>query len=145
MRPSAHIVTSGIVGVFVGIHFQSLPCAIMTLVSGVVIDADHFLDYYITHGFTFNIKNVYNACLKVNLKTLILILHSYELIALLWVCIYIFSLSPMWKAMAVGVTQHMIFDQLVNPINKYGYFLTYRIAKGFRKELLLKRYRRVAV
>ena len=40
--------------------------------------------------------------------------------------------------MAIGLTQHIIFDQMTNPIRNLGYFATYRIMKNFRKELLVR-------
>lgn len=73
-----------------------------------------------------------------NLKRLFLLLHSYELIALFWLVILVFSLGNFWKAVAIGFTQHIIFDQIMNPINIYGYFLTFRIMKGFDKRAILK-------
>lgn len=66
-----------------------------------------------------------------NIKKLYILLHSYEFIALLWVLIYTLSLSIAWKAAAIGFTQHLILDQLTNPVNTYGYFLTYRIVNRF--------------
>lgn len=72
------------------------------------------------------------------LDTLYLVLHSYELTALLWIAIYAFSLSNAWKAAAIGMTQHMILDQLTNPLNTFGYFTAYRMSKGFKKKLLIK-------
>lgn len=73
-----------------------------------------------------------------NLKKWFLLLHSYELIALLWGAIWLFSLSDIWKAVAIGFTQHMVLDQILNPINTYGYFLTFRIMKGFNKKSIIK-------
>ena len=81
------------------------------------------------------------TCLDMNLKKLYLVLHSYEFIAILWIAIYLFSLSNIWKAAAIGFTQHIIFDQLVNPIVPFGYFLTYRMIKGFSKKALIKEIR----
>jgi len=75
-------------------------------------------------------------------KRLYLVLHSYEILIALWSAIFIFSLSNFWKAIAVGLTQHMILDQITNPISRLGYFFTYRIARGFDKELILKEARK---
>ena len=83
-------------------------------------------------------KRIYCVCLRIRFKKLYLLAHSYELIAALWLAIWVFSLSNAWKALAIGITQHLVFDQITNPINRFGYFLTYRIMKGFRKELILQ-------
>ncbi len=73
-----------------------------------------------------------------DLERIYILFHSYELIALLWIAIYAFSLSDIWKAVAIGFTQHLIFDQLTNPFNTFGYFLTYRAIKGFKKNYLIQ-------
>lgn len=134
----AHAVTSGIISIFVWSHFHSVWCAFVSFAAGTLIDLDHLIDYYANHPYTANLKKIYVACLDMNLKKLYLVLHSYEFIILLWFAIYTFSLSDIWKAVAIGFTQHLIFDQIINPITPLGYFLTYRIIKGFSKKVLIK-------
>jgi len=130
--------TSGIISVFVWYYFRSINCAIISFASGVLIDLDHLVDYYTSHDFTFRVKSIYSACIRLDLDRLYLVLHSYELIALLWFSIYLFSLPDVWKAVAIGFTQHLIFDQITNPFNPFGYFMTYRATKGFDTKLLLE-------
>lgn len=132
MRPLAHVVASGVISTFVGIYFKSFGCAAISFISGVFIDLDHLFDYYANHRFTFKIKRIYCACLRIRFKKLYLLLHAYELVIAFWVLIFVLRLSNPWKAAAIGITQHMIFDQLCNPMSRFGYFLSYRVAKGFR-------------
>ncbi len=134
----AHAVTSGIISIFVWSYFQSVWYAAVSFAAGVLIDLDHLIDYYASHPFTANARTIYFACLKMNLKKLYIVLHSYEIIACLWIAIYVFSLENFWKAVAIGLTQHIIFDQIVNPMSKYSYFIVYRIAKGFRRNDLIE-------
>lgn len=82
-------------------------------------------------------RAVYRACVDIHFNKLHIFLHSYELLAIFWAVIYLFSLSNVWKSIAIGVTQHIIIDQFTNPIYKRGYFLTYRAFKGFRKDALI--------
>jgi len=83
------------------------------------------------------VRAVYRACVDIHFNKLHIFLHSYELLAIFWAVIYLFSLSNVWKSIAIGVTQHIIIDQFTNPIYKRGYFLTYRAFKGFRKDALI--------
>lgn len=73
-----------------------------------------------------------------NLKKVYLYLHSYELIIFLWLAIYIFKLPDIWTAIAIGMTQHLILDQITNPVNRMGYFISYRIKNRFEKEAILQ-------
>lgn len=108
-----------------------MPCAFFSFIAGVFVDLDHLIDYSLNHSFTTNLKFIYDACAKIDIERLYILMHSYEVMALLWILIYTFSLSIVWKAVAIGLTQHLILDQLANPINTYGYFLAYRIINGF--------------
>lgn len=138
MRPLAHVVTSSVISIYVWIHFRSFVCALISFLAGVLIDLDHLIDFYANNRFTFSIKRIYCACIRIRFRKIYILLHSYEMLIILWLAIYFFSLSNIWKALAIGLTQHIIFDQLTNPISRYGYFLTFRIAKGFKKEIVLK-------
>jgi dolichol kinase len=139
VRPSAHAAVSGIISIYLWIHFRSFTCAVVSFLAGVLIDLDHLIDFYTNHRFTLSIKRIYCACLRLRCKRLYIVLHSYELIALLWVAIYAFSLSDIWKAAAIGFTQHIIFDQITNPMTPYGYFITYRILNRFNRDIIIKR------
>ncbi|MDP2913576.1 MAG: hypothetical protein Q8N91_06180 [Candidatus Omnitrophota bacterium] len=110
----------------------------ISFIAGIFIDLDHIIDHYINNGFTLNPNAVYDACIDIKFKTLYLVFHSYEIVILLWIAIYCFSLSNAWKALAIGITQHVIFDNLTNPMRKLGYFFTYRALKRFRKDLLIR-------
>ena len=120
-------------------YFKSMSCGVCSFITGVFIDLDHLYDYYREHGFTLNMMDVYRGCSEMNLSKAFLFLHSYELIAFFWVLVLIFSLPNIWIAAAIGLTQHIIFDQIFNPMYKYGYFLSYRIAKGFDIDKIIHR------
>ena len=66
-----------------------------------------------------------------------LVLHSYELIMAFWIAIWIFSLGDLWIAAATGFTQHLLGDQVTNPVKVMAYFYTYRMARGFRTDRIV--------
>jgi hypothetical protein len=76
-------------------------------------------------------------------KRLTLIFHSYELIAVLWGAIFLFSLGDIWKAVAAGATIHLVLDHARNlSCGKMGiwtYFLVYRIMHRFETERIVKK------
>jgi hypothetical protein len=122
----------------VGLAFKSAKCAVVSFASGVLIDIDHLFDYYSNHGFTLQLKKMYDTFVAVNLRRIYIFLHSGELVIILWVLIYVFSLSNCWKAFAIGLTQHLILDQITNPISAFGYFLIYRAMRGFKKKHIMR-------
>ena len=138
MKPVPHIVASGIISILSIAYFRSFGYAAVSFLAGFLIDADHIIDYYLNREFTFNIKKIYHSCLVMDLKRVYLVLHSYELIAFLWTVIYIFSLSKLWQAITLGLTQHIILDQITNPICAFGYFFLYRVKVRFNKDMIIK-------
>ena len=134
MKPTGHAIFSCIIGLFVWYYFKSAGAAIVSFLTGIFIDLDHFFDYYANKHFTLSLKKVYDASCDDSFDKFYLLLNSYELVIALWVLIAAFSLGIFWKAVAIGFTQHMILDQLTNPLTVPGYFLIYRIMKGFKKE-----------
>ena len=138
-KPLGHIAISGLIGAFVWWYFKSIGCAVVSFLVGIGVDFDHFMDYYLSRSFTYKVKDIYIACLKTDLKKLYLALHSYEIVVILWGLIFVLSLSNLWKAAAIGLTQHIIVDQFTNPIRTFGYFIIFRAIKRFDSNLIVSK------
>lgn len=139
IRVSGHIICSLTISGIIYFIFRSLPLFFVSLLTGVLIDIDHVIDYYMQESFTLKIKNIYCWCFEARSKFFFLFFHSFELIFLFWVIIYKFKLGIFWIVFAIGLTQHFMLDILFNPLYTYSYFLFYRIIKGFKKEYLLRK------
>jgi len=123
--------------------FKSWPAAIVSFLSGVFVDIDHLLDYYLSHGITFNVMKFYEACNQTNFSRLLLVFHSYEFIAILWFLAYVMKYEPIWTALAIGSTQHLAFDEIVNSkykpdSSKFKYFFLYRLKRRFSPRVFVK-------
>ena len=137
MSPSAHVVASTMTSAAFFQATHSLDGTIACFLSGIFIDIDHHFDLWIyKKKFLWHLKELYHFCEKEKNGRMHLIFHSYELFAIFWVCLLIFHLSALWWGIAVGMTVHIILDQLYNPMKPGAYFLFYRIKNGFTKESL---------
>jgi len=120
-----------------------MACGVASFLAGVFLDIDHFLDCYVNYGWRFKMEDFYTYCREIRFDKLTLVFHSFELIILFWIAIYVFSLGNIAKAIAIGATQHLFFDQMVNVardrLDPRRYFLLFRLSKGFRKEAIIKR------
>mgnify|MGYP001570131313 FL=1 len=135
MRPTYHFIATSIVSGTIYLASKSKSCLIISFIGGFLIDLDHVLDYYLHEGFNLKVRRFYEFCVKCKFTHLTLIFHSLECLILFWSAIYWFKLGNFWLALALGITQHMLFDLVVNrDIFKtpYFYFLTLRILNGFR-------------
>ena len=135
MGPVYHFIATSIVSGTIYLASKSESCLIISFVGGFLIDLDHVIDYYLHQGFNLKVRHFLEFCFKRKFTHLTLIFHSLELLILFWLAIYFFKLGNFWLALGLGVTQHMLFDLVVNrDIFKtpYFYFLTLRILNGFR-------------
>ena len=132
MRPIGHVVTSAVSAGIVSSVTQSIMAGLSCFVAGVLIDLDHLMDYYLFKGFTLSYREFSQAMYQVLLPRHILLLHSYELILLYWIWIILAGIGPVGWGVGVGLTVHLVMDQLFNKHSPGAYFFIYRAINGFR-------------
>ena len=124
MGPIGHTALSTAIGVTVWKatgYPEAVPAAIVT---GVLIDGDHVLDWadWIYYGYR---------------KHMIVLLHAWELVVLLLASL-LFWQHPIFLAGVLGYTGHVVSDHLLNPTRPWTYSLVYRVYRRFRREWLEK-------
>ena len=131
------------VGAAVTIYFKSFTCGVASFLTGVLIDVDHILDHFLNYGFRFRIKTFYYCCTRNKYGRLSLILHSYELVILLWALIFTLRLGSIWTAAAIGMTQHLILDHIRNiargKVGWQPYFFLFRLKNRFMTDRIMKK------
>lgn len=141
MRSEYHFVATIATSSAIYLVFKSIPCFVISFISGFLIDLDHLFDYYAQEGVTLDFGKFYSYCVNHRFKYIILIFHSLELLFLLWLLIYIFKLGQFWLSLTIGFSQHMIFDLIFNQdivkTHKF-YFLTVRIFEKFHLKKFLQ-------
>lgn len=140
MKLSYHIAASSLLGGVLYIFTNSFLITIPTILSGIFIDLDHFIDFFFLTKEKFTIKNFFSFCYKCLWIRLSLILHSWELVFLFCILYWWFR-QPILLGIVAGTGLHMIMDQWVNltrsNISKFFYFLSYRISKGFKLKAMI--------
>jgi len=133
MKVSGHTVISLTVGGILYYYSHYLAGFLGLFLAGVFMDLDHYIDYVREKGISFNYKNVYGICKNgdKHFKKLTLILHSYELVIFFWLAVVFFKLDVIWYYIGIGLTLHIVVDQITNRVMPLGYFLSYRFANDF--------------
>ena len=109
MKPSKHIVISAGAGMLLGLWIKSWGAGIACFLSGVFLDLDHFLDYYIDRkSLTLRYKEFEEHCASRDREKVYVVLHSFEIIFLFWLTLYIFELNWLWIGLAVGASLHLL-------------------------------------
>ena len=93
--------------------------------TGVAVDVDHLLEYYLWFVKGDNSRVFY-------------LLHSYELLV---PCILAGVLSggnPVVIGVSAAFLGHLLTDQIANPMHPLAYFLTFRVINGFDRAKLVR-------
>lgn len=135
MKPTQHAIISAGVGLLLAHWLQSWTAALTCFISGVLIDIDHHLDYYLTYKkFPWRYKDLAIYCQSSREGKMYLFLHSYEFLIVLWTAILYGGLGAGWNAVALGISVHVVCDQFANPLKPLAYFFAYRLRYGFERK-----------
>ncbi len=139
MKPSVHVSTSAILAVGIYAYSRSVPEAASCLLSGVLIDLDHIVDFHLFSGERFSISNFFSWCNESRWQKLTVIFRSYELLGILCAAAYYLD-SAVLRGIVWGAGLHLLLDQLGNlrtiRLSPWFYLLGYRIVMGFRRDRL---------
>ena len=152
MKLSQHVLLSALAGALIYIAERNIVLSSVFFLSAVFIDLDHLLDYFIFyhpkdffHPFQFIRERLgfFLSCSWFRGKV-VLVFHSFELLAVLFVLGAIYSRAVFF--IALGMAFHLSLDIFWNVIIKNRskritfYFISYRAAKGFECRKLLSHY-----
>lgn len=147
MSPAKHLAASAALGAGVYLLTGDERHAAAAGAGGVLIDLDHIWDFCREWGFWGGLRRMAeNSVLggKHEVNRVYLLLHGWDVLLALGL-LAVFGLDNFYLLSAVlGGAAHLLFDQLVNPVRPFSYFLAYRISKGFRRELLVDPFRDIS-
>ncbi len=138
MKPFYHFIASAIFGILFFIFSRNALAGFVVFISGVFIDLDHLIDFWaLKPKNPFSLKEFLDEkTYQANRKWIFIVLHSWELIAVLWLICYFSDWQVYLLALTLGFSTHLLLDIYNLTLKKmpvFSYFLVYRIAKGFKK------------
>ncbi len=132
MKPAQHVMISAGVAAGLWVWSRSIPAVAGCMIGGVLVDIDHHLDYWVVKKkFPFSYKDLSNYFFNLRSGKVYLIFHSWELLFICWGIFSLFQLDIFWYGVLVGVSFHLLCDEVFNPLKPLGYFMFYRIKHGF--------------
>jgi hypothetical protein len=133
MRLSKHIIASGIISAGIYAFTNSVKMAAVSFASGVLLDLDHVVDYWLHDSFNLDLSRFFDICYTRSLSKTRFFLHSAELVVILAAAAF-FTRSSLLTALVLGACQHLMFDQVLNDVYLGSYFFIYRWSNGFKAE-----------
>jgi hypothetical protein len=144
MSPGGHLVTTGIACAAVAVLTESAALTAAIGVGGFLIDVDHAIDYVLFERQRDLRPGAFlRYYLDGRVQRAVLVLHSYELFALLGFLAWWTGALVLWGYL-IGALMHLALDLIFNgdytprSISAF-YSFGYRLAHGFRMEALLAR------
>jgi hypothetical protein len=131
MKLKHHITASIIFSAFFFAISKSWVIFTSSLLSGVLIDCDHVLDYFCEFRNRFRVKKFFDIYYNGKILFFMIVFHSWELLALLSICIFSMSGNPWIVGVTIGFAQHIVLDQIFNKPNKWSYFFFWRLKNSF--------------
>ena len=131
MKLKNHITVSLIFSAFLFAISKSWTIFTSSLISGVLIDCDHILDYLWSYRKRFRVKEFLNTCYCEKDYKCGVIFHSWELLAILSICASLMSWDPWIVGLTIGFAQHIVLDQIFNKTNRLTYFFFWRMKNRF--------------
>ncbi len=140
MKTGNHIVVSIIISGVLYAIFKSLRLASASFVSGVFVDLDHIIDYWVECGLRFNLEQFFNFFDKKNLgnrEKIYFVLHGWEWLIILCAASWMTDWNLWVTGLLIGYGHHMVIDEIYNNAiyrlrpYVFGYSLLWRWKNGF--------------
>jgi hypothetical protein len=140
MKTTQHAMTSVLISGALYAIFRSWELTVGSFLSGVLVDADHIIDYWVVHGLRFDVKQFlfyFDEKNFQNREKLFFILHGWEWLGMLAVVACLTNWNQWITGLMIGYGQHMVLDEFRNNMNFrlrpyfWGYSLLWRWKKGF--------------
>jgi hypothetical protein len=128
-----HFFLSLLVGVIIGYLFANWWAIPLALASGFLIDADHFIDYFIHNRMEyFSLQEFKSGEYFDKFGKVYVFAHGFEF-AIILIIFGVFYPQLDWFFYSLGISNllHLLYDTIYNKPIWPTYFISFRIAKKF--------------
>ena len=134
---AVHLTLSLIVGIVLAIIFGNWLAILAAIITGSLIDLDHFVDYFIYKKFQrFNLKEFLASDYFNDFGKTYILLHGFEYaLALIVLGVIFFDLRWLFFSLGISNLVHLIYDTIYNKPIWPTYFISFRVAKNFNHKV----------
>lgn len=129
---------------------RSFESVVGVIIGGILIDLDHFLEFWYDNGFALSVKKFFLYCNHGNCTRFFIIFHSYELILLFLIISQNRYIQFFLAGLIASMILHIFLDY-INIIKNYNYkwysfivyFFVFRLLFKFDREKIDSIVRRI--
>lgn len=110
------------------------------IIGGFFIDLDHFIDYFLAFGWSFNFNYFINSHQYLKADKVYVLFHAWEYVILLIIAVMILNnktLKSALLALALGILFHLSADVVINEGLVKSYSIIHRAKNNFETEKLV--------
>ena len=138
MKLRSHVIVSIIFSALFLVVFKSWIIFIYSFFCGALINCDHVLDYLWSYRKRFRAREFLNTSYCEKGYMCSVIFHSWEILLPLNLYAFFVSGNSWIIGITLGLTQHVILDQIFNNSSWSAYFFFMRLKNGFDREKIFK-------
>jgi len=131
----AHFIITSILTALVYLLTRSVVYAASVVAGGILIDLDHFIDYFFCFGSGFNLGKFVDGDALAS-GHVYLFLHSWELVFIILLAGLAFP-SGILLALFLGMSAHLVVDSIQRKNPYTTYLLIYRISQRFKVDAIM--------
>lgn len=113
---------------------------IPAVLAGALIDLDHFIEYFLTFGWNFNLDQFIQGAEYLKSEKMRVFFHAWEYVIILLLAYWLVKnkkLKAIFLGIALGLFFHLGGDALINGIPLKSYSIIYRAANNFKMEKMV--------
>jgi len=112
MKIENHLITTVLLVTVSYLVTRSWQSAIGLFIGGVLIDLDHFVEFWYDNGLSFNMPRFFAYGNKGINSRYFIFFHSYELLIILLFIAYHSSLPLLFYGVIIGMSCHLLIDYI---------------------------------
>lgn len=138
---SIHVFFALLAGFIVWLIWKKpLVSFIAGILGGVLVDLDHFIDYFLAFGFSFDLRYFNSGMQFLKSDRILILFHAWEYVLVLAIIALLFKnriARSFFLALSIGLLFHLTADVLIDHMPIKSYSITYRLEKHFQLEPLV--------
>jgi hypothetical protein len=138
---SIHVLLAILAGFLVWKIYRKLFWAFFcSMLAGVLVDFDHFIDYFLAYGWSFNFYYFIKGYEFMKNNKNYTFFHGWEYVAillLLWLLVKNKFAKTIFLALTLGLFFHLAADVVIDGVPVKSYSIMYKIKNNFDVERLV--------
>lgn len=138
---SIHVILSLIAGMIVWRIWKKPSASFLSaLISGVAVDFDHFIDYFMAFGWSFNFYYFTKGYEFLKTNKMYTLFHGWEYAAILFLAVFLLknkTAKTALLALALGLFFHLGADVVIDKIPVKSYSIINKMRNKFEIEKLV--------